>query len=109
MTGGTLNELYIVCCEYYGYEFAGVQCRRQDIADAKAMFAYIARQDMQCTYETIAHYVGWKNHSSVVHACREMEFYVEMYRNMRKKYADIKEAYEFRKFAGILAETRKSY
>ncbi len=98
-----MRELYIVMCAYYGFEFAWVTCRRNEIADAKAMFAYIARKDLQQTEQAVQKFVGWKSHYSVIHACCKMEFFIQRYSKYRRQYDEISDAYEARKCLGILA------
>ena len=101
MKHSDLELLYDVMVSLCQYTFRETKCRLRCFVDQKGMFALIARRK-GATLRQITVFMGWRDHSSVVHAIRTMQGFVDVYPAFKKQYQKILEEYEFREAAGVL-------
>ena len=101
------TELYIlldIIRERAGCDFVGFRCRARAVADPKFKFAYVARRQLDATWKEISDAVGWKVHSTAIHAVRQVEGFVTVYPEWLREIAEIEDELEFRLAAGLLAQ-----
>lgn len=63
--------------EYYGVTLMQ-QTRKREVADKKKIFVYLARKYTTATYQQIAEYLGYHNHTTVLAAhrgCEDLKIY----------------------------------
>jgi chromosomal replication initiator protein len=68
------SEFLHAVCRHLGLDSAAVlgQRRNRDLTYARHLTMYLLRQDGGLTYMAIAHLLGKKDHSTVVHACAQI-------------------------------------
>lgn len=99
-----LNILHDIIREKAGFEFVGFRSRRRAVTDLKYKFAYVARWSLDATWAEIARAMGWKEHSTAIHAARQVEGFVTVYPEWLREIAEIEDELEFRLAAGLLAQ-----
>lgn len=86
-----------------GCDFVNCRCRKRSIAEQKFKFAYVARCRLCATWNEIARAVGWKNHTTGIHAVRQVEGFLALYPEWRRSVAEIEDELEFRMAVGLFA------
>lgn len=97
-----LNILLDIIREKSGCDFTKIRCRRRAVADLKFKFAYVARRHLDATWYEIARVIGWKNHSTGIHAMRQVEGFMAVYPEWRRSVAEIQDELEFRMSVGMI-------
>lgn len=97
-----LNILLDIIRDKAGYDFVGFRCRKRAVADPKFKFAYVARRQLDATWKEISDAVGWKEHSTAIHAARQVEGFVTVYPEWRRSVAEIQDELEFRMSVGMI-------
>ena len=98
-----LNILLDIIRDKAGYDFVGFRCRKRAVADLKFRFAYVARHRLAATFADIAGVMGWRDHSTAIHAARQTEDFITIYPEWRRSIAEIEDELEFRMAVGLPA------
>jgi len=79
------GQLLDAVCRHLGLAPADMtgQKRARDLTYARHLAMYLLRQEAGLTYAAIAHLIGRKDHSTVVHACSQMHKQIAASPNLR--------------------------
>ena len=60
--------------------------RKRDIVSGRIAFAYIARNHLKLTYQSISDYFGFYGHANIVHYCKSFDCLYKYDKNFRFHY-----------------------
>lgn len=69
-----ISQIERQVADYFGVKVSDIRCskRTRDIAQARAVAMYLARQHTMMSFPEIGKYMGNKNHSTVILACKKI-------------------------------------
>lgn len=75
-----VSQIELKVAEYFGVKVSDIRCskRTRDIALARAVAMYLARRHTHMSFPEIGKYMGNKNHSTVILACKKIEQLLEL-------------------------------
>jgi len=70
----TVDLIQKVTCEYFGLRIQDIKARKRtkEIANARQIAMYIAKQQTRLSLIEIGRYFGGKDHATVIYACRQI-------------------------------------
>lgn len=97
METSELNALYNIMVETdpEHIPFREANTRRRPIVERKQMFTALARS-FGAKWREIAAFLGWNGHGNAVIAAKRMRGYIDVYPDMKRRYREIRDEYEFR-------------
>lgn len=87
----TLDHIIEVVCEYLNLDFARFNSteRTREIAQARQIAMYLAKQHTKAPLTTIGAAIGGRNHATVLHSCKAVSNLIETDKAFRRQVEEI--------------------
>lgn len=87
----TLDHIIEVVCEYLNLDFARFNSteRTREIAQARQIAMYLAKQHTKAPLTTIGSAIGGRNHATVLHSCKAVTNLIETDKAFRRQVEEI--------------------
>ena len=87
----TVDLIQKTVCEYFGIKLIELKAKKRtkEIANARQIAMYVARQLTQHSLTEIGRYFGGKDHATVIYACKQVEEKREKDENLNKSIENI--------------------
>ena len=87
----TLDHIIEVVCEYLNLDFARFNSteRTREIAQARQIAMYLAKQHTKAPLTTIGAAIGGRNHATVLHSCKAVTNLIETDKAFRRQVEEI--------------------
>ena len=72
-----IDIIYLILKKHYGYDFLTETRRFQSVITPKRMMCYFCNKYPKIGYQRIADYIGFKEHSNVIHHVRRQRNYID--------------------------------
>ena len=87
----TIDHIIEVVCEYLNLDFARFNSteRTREIAQARQIAMYLAKQHTKAPLTTIGSAIGGRNHATVLHSCKAVSNLIETDKAFRRQVEEI--------------------
>ncbi len=87
----TIDRIIGVVCDYLDLDFARFNSteRTREIAQARQIAMYLAKQHTKAPLTTIGAAIGGRNHATVLHSCKAVSNLIETDKNFRRQVEEI--------------------
>ena len=87
----TIDHIIEVVCEYLNLDFARFNSteRTREIAQARQIAMYLAKQHTKAPLTTIGSAIGGRNHATVLHSCKAVTNLIETDKAFRRQVEEI--------------------
>ena len=87
----TIDHIIEVVCEYLNLDFARFNSteRTREIAQARQIAMYLAKQHTKAPLTTIGAAIGGRNHATVLHSCKAVSNLLETDKAFRRQVEEI--------------------
>ncbi len=87
----TIDRIIEVVCDYLDLDFARFNSteRTREIAQARQIAMYLAKQHTKAPLTTIGAAIGGRNHATVLHSCKAVSNLIETDKNFRRQVEEI--------------------
>lgn len=87
----TIDDIKLVVAEFYKLpiDILASKSRKHEIALARQMSIYLAKQLTNNSLKTIGSYFGGRDHSTVLHSCQTIENYLETDKKVKGSYESL--------------------
>ena len=87
----TIDHIIEVVCEYLNLDFARFNSteRTREIAQARQIAMYLAKQHTKAPLTTIGSAIGGRNHATVLHSCKAVTNLLETDKAFRRQVEEI--------------------
>ena len=87
----TIDRLIEVVCQYLNLDFARFNSseRTREIAQARQIAMYLAKQHTKAPLTTIGASIGGRNHATVLHSCKAVSNLIETDKAFRRQVEEI--------------------
>lgn len=88
----SIDHIIEVVCEYLNLDFARLQLHgsaRAEIAQARQIAMYLAKQHTKAPLTTIGSAIGGRNHATVLHSCKAVTNLIETDKAFRRQVEEI--------------------
>jgi len=89
----TVKEIVNTVASYYDIAIADImgKCRNKNLVVPRQIVMYLLRQDVECSYPTIGHELGGRDHTTAMHACNKISRDYKENEKTRREIEQIRE------------------